>query len=600
MKRTTATLLLCLLFSTALVTGKSPSGVPAAEGYPDSLRSVWLYTEGIKQQTIARDSLRARELFQAAIRHDSTYAPAYYELATNGMFSSPDEAVGLARTAYRLDSTNRWYHQFYGQMLLYAQRYGEALDVYRRLTTDNPKDPDNYRLLAALYEQQQEPYIALATLDSAEMRFGRIPLLSAMKRRLLITTKQTDKAIAEAKALVESAPYDAEHHVALAELYAISNKDSLARASYDRAIQADSTDVNTLMSLADFYNDRHDFRALLAVNKRLFQSDALPLDAKVRRFEVLTSDTRFYREYYPQLNDLATTLAIRYPNDKPVVELFGKHLIASGELDRALELYKLHTRDVPPVEDYYRWVIDIESYRQRPDSVNLYVNRALTLFPERIDFHMAKGNVLNYSGKHPEAIRAYRESLRFATTDSLRSAIWGLIGDAWHQKAESTLSDTTARKTPVNGLAGATGAARKAMKECYKAYERSLAYNKDNVLVLNNYAYFLSLDGQYLEKALAMASRAIALSASNPTYLDTYAWVLFQLGRTAEARKIMQQAIALDRQKNSELMLHYGDILEALGERSMAETYWRKALENGADADQISRRFEAVPAQKEE
>ena len=309
MKRLTATTVLCLLlFSAAFVTGKGPSAAPE---YPDSLRSVWLYTEGVKQNAIAGDSVRARELFLEAIRNDSTYAPAYYELAANGMYATPDEAVELARKAFRLDPTNKWYHQFYGQALIYAGRYDEALKVYRRLQTENPKDPDNYRILAALYEQKQSPVMALVPLDSAELRFGRIPVLSAMKRRLLVATNQIDKAVVEARAMVEAAPYEAQRHVVLGDLYAIAKKDSLARAEYDRALQIDSTNVQTLMALADFHAGRQDYRTLLAVTRQLFQSDELPLETKIKRFGQFTSDTRFYREYYFQLNDLASTLAIR-------------------------------------------------------------------------------------------------------------------------------------------------------------------------------------------------------------------------------------------------------------------------------------------------
>lgn len=95
MKRLTAITVLCVLFLSAFAAGKGPAGVP---GYPDSLRSVWLYTEGIKQNAIARDTVRAREFFVEAIRNDSTFAPAYYEMAANGMYSTPDEAVDLART----------------------------------------------------------------------------------------------------------------------------------------------------------------------------------------------------------------------------------------------------------------------------------------------------------------------------------------------------------------------------------------------------------------------------------------------------------------------------------------------------------------------
>ena len=203
MKRLTAITALCTLFTSAFVAGK---GTPGAAGCPDSLRSVWLYTEGIKQNAILRDTARARELFAEAIRSDSSFAPAYYAMAANGMYSSPDEAVELARSAYRLDTANKWYHQFYGQALIYADRYDEALKVYRRLQIENPKDPDNYRILAALYEQTKSPVQAIITLDSAELRFGRIPLLGEMKRRLLLATGQVGRAIEEARREVEAAP----------------------------------------------------------------------------------------------------------------------------------------------------------------------------------------------------------------------------------------------------------------------------------------------------------------------------------------------------------------------------------------------------------
>lgn len=588
MKRLTATTLLCLvLFSAAFVTGK---GLPTAPEVPDSLPSVWLYTEGVKQRTIAGDTARARQLLQEAIRRDSAYAPAWYELAGILLSGSPEEAVAAARRACQLDSTNRWYHQLYGQTLLMTDRYGEALKVFRRLMEENPKDPDNYRIVAALYEQRQSPFQALVTLDSAEVRFGRIPLLSSMKRRLLVATNQIDKALDEARAMVEEAPYEAEHHVVLADLYAADRKDSLALAEYRAALAIDSTNIQTLMSLGDFYAGRQDYRSLLATTRQLFLSDDFPIELKIKRFEDFTADTRFYREYYFQLNDLASTLAIRYPDDPRVVELYARHLIASGELEQALALYKNHLGDEPPVEDYYRMVIDIESYLQRPDSVDRYVTRALELFPEKVDFHISKGHVMSYSKQHDQAIRAYRESLRYADTDSLRSVIWGMIGDTWHQKA---LGNDSIPEEQLFALAkkGKKGIDRRAMKECYKSYEKSLGYWPDNALVLNNYAYFLSLEERDLDRALVMSSRVVALTDNNPTYLDTQAWVLYKMGCTEEARKILQKAVALDGQKSPELMVHYGDILHELGEQFMAEVYWRQALEKGYDARQIEERL---------
>lgn len=589
MKRLTAISIgLLALFSAAFVSGKSPR--TSAAGYSDSLPSVWFYTEGIKQSTIFGDTIRARELFREAIRRDSSYAPAWYELAGNLLPDDPVEAISAARRAWRIDTANLWYHRFYAQSLLMTGNYNDALNVYRQLLAADPKDPDNYRLVAALYQQEGRPFTALVTLDSAEVRFGRIPLLSSMKRQLLLATNQVDKALDEARAMVEEAPYDAGNHVVLADLYAADKQDSLAMVEYRAALRIDSTDIHTLVSLGDYYARRQEYRSLLEVTRKIFLSEEMPLELKVKRFENLTADTRFYREYYYPLNDLAMTLAIRYPNDPQVVELYAGHLIASGELEEALTLYKSHLADRPPVEEYYRMVIDIESYLQHPDSVERYVTQALEIFPEKVDFHLSKGHVMLQTRQYDKAIRAYRESLHHTDTDSLRSVVWGMIGDAWHQKALRNDSIPEELLFTQKG-----GIDRRAMKQCYRAYDRSLSYWADNTLVMNNYAYFLSLEGRDLNRALTMATRVVDLTDNNPTYLDTRAWVLFKMGCTEDARRILQKAVALDAQQSPDLLVHYGDVLHELGEQFMAEIYWRKALERGYNASLIEERF-AQPA----
>ncbi len=570
MKRSIALLLTCLLFSTGFTRRNEGGGTPSITDFPNSLRSVYLYTEGIKRATIEGDTTGAKRLFREAIAADPAHAPSHYELAGCEVFTQSDSALLHARQAHELDTLNKWYLQLYGQLLVMNRRYDDAIPVYRRMMRRDPKNPDTYRMLALLYEQAQRPFSAIAVLDSAEVRFGRIGLLSDNKRRLLIATRQYDKALAEAQAMVDAVPYEIEHRIALGELYGAMGRDSLALLEFEAARRIDSTDVRMLISLADFYNQRQQYRNFLTVSKRLFESDKIPLAEKMKRFDALTSDMRFYQDNYFQINDIASSLIIKYPDEKQVVERYATHLIATGQIDQALEVYKLHTRDLPPEKSYWRMVIDIESYKQRHDSVDLYVTRALELFPGDPDLYVARGHVKSLAGEEKEAVKSYREAIRLAAADSLRGEIWGYIGDLYHRTGK--------------------------MKQCFAAYDKSLKYYRDNPMVLNNYAYFLSERGgthNELQQALEMSSRAIALAENNPTYLDTYAWVLFRLGRTAEAKKSMQQAISLDRRNNPELFLHYGDILHALGEKFLAEVYWRKALENGyEDPDAIAARIE--------
>lgn len=574
MKRPAAILLSCLLFCSVFAGGKGGGTLrPApADSLPDSLRSFYLYTEGIKQQMIHGDTMQARKSFTEAIRLDSVFAPAYYELAGTMTEDGPraiGEVIRLAGEASRLDADNKWYLQFYGQALVMGSRYDDALKVYRSLTQRDAQNPENFRILSALYDQTQRPYEAIAVLDSAELRFGRIPMLGAVKRRLLVSTRQYDRALAEAKALVEAAPYDPENFVALGELYGLLGHDSLAVHAFSTAIDLDPTNISTLAAAGDYYNRKQNYPAFLSITRRLFASDELTADSKVAQFGRLTSDMRFYRSYFLQLNELAALLALKYPSDPKVADLYGKHLLASGQLDEALELYKTHTADRPPVKEYFTMVIDIESYKQRPDSAEKYIVQALNLFPDDPDFRISRGNMHVYGKRYKEAVKSYRASLPYIESDSLRGLVWGYIGDAFHAAGDA--------------------------KQCYKAYDRSLRYYPENPMVLNNYAYFLSEEGRQLERALDMSGRAIALAENNPTYLDTYAWVLFKLGRIAEAKKSMQLAITLDGGKSPDLQLHYGDILAASGENYMAGVYWRKALENGyEDPEAVARRFERL------
>jgi Tfp pilus assembly protein PilF len=136
-----------------------------------------------------------------------------------------------------------------------------------------------------------------------------------------------------------------------------------------------------------------------------------------------------------------------------------------------------------------------------------------------------------------------------------QSGVWGTKGDLYHETGDR--------------------------KKTFAAYDKALSLNPDNVLVLNNYAYFMAIGGGNLDRALEMTVKANSLEPNNATYLDTHAWVLYLRGDYAEAKRIMGQALPLDRENNPELLIHYGDILWALGEDFMATRYWKRALEAG-------------------
>ena len=562
---------------------------------PDSLRAAYRYTDALKRATIHKDTAAAREGYLAALEIDSLYAPALYQLAYNELRNPGHEAEALkyARRAYTQDSMNKWYIDAYARSLVLTENYDEALPIYRRLMKLDRNNPDNYRILAMVYQQRRQPFSAISILDSADMRFGKNPFLSNMKRHLLISTGQMERAIEEAQESVKEAPYEVENIVSLAETYAAAKKDSLARATFEQALKMDSTNVQALGLYADYCSQQRDTRGYLDALRRLYALDEFPLERKIELFERLTTDRKFYGNNYFALGAMASAMALRHPNDKRVVDIYGDHLLAGGDMEGALNHFKLHLNDEPPQMDYYMAIIDIEDYMNRPDSVDVYVQRAVKIFPDDPVLYIRKANRQYVKGDLHGAVATFAEAQKYAQTDSLRGELWGYTGDAYHAMVEriraGEKADTTGYKVRYND--------KKALKLCFEAYEKALALYPDNVMVLNNYAYFMSEetdDAQLLEKAMKMSARAIYLEKSNATYIDTFAWILYKLDRLEQARTHMRQALSLDKTKSAELPLHYGDILFALNERFMADTYWKRALEMGADKEAIEKRL-AIP-----
>lgn len=521
-----------------------------------------LYAEALKQTTIHSDTTKAVNAIEAIFKQDSNYAPALSLMSR--LTKSPTKAVNYSERAYLSDTTNRYYLEYYGDALIQAEQYDKAVPVFQKIVQKST-EPNHYRILAILLNNNKKSAEALAVLDTAMMRFGRMPWLGRMRQYYMLRLGKTLMAVSDAQQAIEEAPYLAENHIALAEIYAAMRRDSLAMASFKSAIAIDTLAVEPWLALGEYHQKNGNKAAYLAVLERLFASDKLPLKGKIEEWKSLSNDMQTYREYYLQYDALIKRLYIHNPESKEVAEHYAQHLIRSGEVESALSLCKsLINPKSPEIEQYTR-VIEIENYLNRPDSVGRYTDLALEKFPHNTDLLGLRAGLAMQKKEYDKAISLYEEALKHADNDTLRSSLMGSIGDVEH--------------------------ARDDMKRCYKAYNKALKYFADNTMVLNNYAYFLSLEERDLDRALNMSTRANALSENNSTYLDTMAWVLFKLGQYEQAKKVMQRALSLSRSQSYEYPLHYGDILNALGEEFMAKIYWRKALERGAPKEEIERRF---------
>ncbi len=561
--RAAASVILAAGFFSCTVSSRTVMSPP--DGYDGPAAAYYYHAEGLKAAMIARDTSSAAGMFRRALAVDSCYAPAWFHLAELVIDKDADSAAGLSRRAGRIDTANVTYRSQLGRAYVLSGRYDDALGIYTSLMRDDPYNPLNYQLLSALYEFRGQPFTAISILDTAETRMGRVDELFRYRRELLFRVGLYDKALEETERLVAEYPYEKDNYRMLGELYAAKGQDSAALANFGTALRFDSTDVETLSSLSDFYLKRNNQPEYLATLRRLFDSREVPLARKKETFKRLTSNIEFYRQNYYAINTLAASLASNYPEDYSVLELYAGHLVRGGELERALELYKMYVRREPDRLAAWEEIIGMETYLQRPDSVSHYLDAALEHFPGDIGLLLSKSYSRQSMGDFAGALDAARTAYRAAGDDSTRSVVLGIRGDIYHSAGND--------------------------RKAFSMYDKALRLHPDNVAVLNNYAYFLGIAGGDLGKAIAMARRANELTDKDPTFLDTEGWLLFLAGRYEEARQVMQRAVTFDASQSGVLFFHYAEVLHALGDDFMARVYWNKALENGFDSEIILERF---------
>lgn len=528
-------------------------------------RASRLYLEGVERQNLG--TLReAAQLYEAALRQVPEHAAAYYRLSGIArMIEEPQTALRYARHAYELDPACRDYADNYARMLAVTGHYGAADTLFTTLAARDPADWETLSLLAALKAELGRFEEARALIDTVEGRVGIRPAMVEVKRQALIRTERYTEAFDYMAEVCAQYPGEASFRVRWAELAAALQRDSVALANYRAAIELDSTGLAPRMALAEYYRIKEQWPEFPEALVPVFAHADFPTQAKVDYFETHVRTPENYRRYFVYVAQLAEALLRADPENPTAREFYVKHLMSSGQLDRVQQYLAERIGEGSAPLKFYRDAIEIAQYREQRDTMERYVALARERFPRNPELAMTILGVRFRAGDTTAVVETAREIVRSPANDSITGAAYGILGDMAHLRGDN--------------------------RAAFRFYEQALKRRPDSPLILNNFAYYLSEEQRELERALRMAERANELDPQNPTYLDTQAWVLYRLGRYDEAQAVMRQALVLDRSNSSELLLHYGDILFALGKRFMAKTYWQRALEAGADGAKIEERI---------
>ena len=176
--------------------------------------------------------------------------------------------------------------------------------------------------------------------------------------------------------------------------------------------------------------------------------------------------------------------------------------------------------------------------------------------PDMLEFYFYLAIAYNQAERTDDALNVCLKALTRVTDESNKEMVsnfYAIIGDIYHTKNRNL--------------------------DAYAAYDSSLVYNPSNIGTLNNYAYYLSLEGKNLKKAYAMSKKTIEAEPDNATYLDTFGWILYLQGKALEAKPFFKHAMLYGGKDSVVIMDHYAEVLFALKEYDLAFLYWYKAQE---------------------
>lgn len=563
--------LLCVAWCVAL-TGCALHRSGAGEGElsaEERQKFEYFYLEAERQKALDHDDA-AFDLMSRAAEIDTASAAARFFLAPYylrlGLY---DQARGDLRYAAEQHPENYWYNVVYANFSQQSGQHDEAIRIWSRLLKQNPDKGEINSALAEAYTAKGDLKSAVACYDSLESSMGIKAPITIEKLKLYEHMGDMDAMVSEAEKLQRTFPQNTDYMRLLGDIYLEAGRDSSALAMYDRALEVEPENGYVYLSKAGYYEKKGDSIAYNNEIRNALINRHIDVDTKLNIFSTYIVDLMKKKQELNRVDSLFAEMLEQYPQEEPVHRLFGMYLSSRKEFTRAEEQYAIATDLAPSNPENWLQLIGLYLYQEKYADVIWVGKRAIQYVPDQKDIYMYVAVASTQTKSYAEALEMLETGLTYVDEgdNGTKSFFYGQMGDVYYSSGDR--------------------------EKAYAMYDLALSYNASNIPVLNNYSYFLAVEGRDLDKAERMSAQTVKAEPDNATYLDTYAWIFFKKGDYSLARLYMKNAIDKSPEPSAELYEHYGDILAMLGELDEAVTYWQKALDLGSEsADVLKEKIE--------
>lgn len=547
-------LLICLLAFVPQLTVLSQESRPGSEAENLIISAVAKYND--------RDFDGARAVLASVLSEDESNDAAWYYMAMVALETkNAAEAEEFLKKAAGLDPTNYWYRFKLARLYAVTGRQELTVDMYETLLEDFPKKSELYFDLVELYTAQGEYEKSLETMKEVETVFGITEAIAMYRFNLLRRMGRHEEAYESLEA------YNREYSspavlTTLADYQMSMYNDSTALAYYNEALDTAPDYSPALLGKAETLRMTRKYDEYFSALDRFVTSSDSPAGTKGEYLMAVVqrTDPKFIRSFMPQLDSVMNKALDVHPKDSTILQLAGVYYYSTDRKGKAKEHFKANA-DIYPESfsasaNYVEFLMFAEDWQALSEAGRTAYER----FPQETTF-LEMASVGDYNLKeYDKVLDICHKVLDVAPSDSSKTLrAWSTIGDIYHQLGED--------------------------KKAYKAYDKALKINPDYVYVLNNYAYYLSLEGKNLKKAYNMSKKTIEAEPDNATYLDTFAWILYLQGKPLEAKPFFKHAMLYGGKESAVILDHYAEVLYALKEYDMAFVYWNLAKQKNTEGD---------------
>ena len=482
--------------------------------------------------------------------------PFYESAIIYKMFSQAESAFEFSKKAYYLNKENIWYQLLYAELLASSGQSTKAAIIYKQLIKKHPGNEKYYYLLVDNYIYARKFLEAIKIYNQLEEHKGLDKNIIIQKQKLYLENNDLKGAISEIKKLIKINQNDIKAYEILSELYLLNSENEKAFEVFKKILQLDPEDAKVHLTLADYYREEGNNEESYKQLKAAFSSAKLSIDIKANILISYYPLTDFSEQMKNQAMELCKILLETHKGNPIAHAIYGDFLYQDGQNSQAKIQYKKVIELDENRPQVWSQLLFVESELGNYKEMERDSEEAFQLFPTNPSYYFFNGIANTQIENHKEAIISLEIGLEFVVeNNALLVQFYSVLGDNYHSLNEHQKSDSL--------------------------YNLALAIEPDNVQVLNNFSYYLSLRNHNLDRASEMSKKSNELSPDNASFQDTYAWILYQQKDYKQAKIWIEKAYENGGKNNPVITEHFGDIYFKLGDKIQALIFWEKAKDLG-------------------